>query len=456
MRFVHTADWHLGHTLKDLSRAHEHDRFLAWLLDMLEAHDVDALLIAGDVFETAQPPEAARAQWFRFLGEARRRRPRLDIVVTGGNHDSASGLDAPRPLLSAFGVHVVGGLPRAGGAVDVTPMIVPLHDARGEVAAWCVAVPYIRPSDVRVAPTDADGGYARAVAEVYARAFAAARGQRTPGQAIVGMGHMHVAGTKLSDESERKILGNLSPLSASLFPDDVAYAALGHLHLAQHVGREHVRYSGSPIPLSMAEADYEHQVVLVEIEGEACARIEALRVPRTVQLIRRFVDAPRPVDEVLASLALLPPLDPATPDCERPLLDVAVLLDGPRPRLRSDVEAALVGKAARLVSIRTVYAGTRTALGDVAAPVALASLAPEAVLRRVWRARYDADVPADVLATFHELERRLHDDATTDAPQAPLRRDIDHVDHDAGDVDDDVVLVGGARGARRGRSRSAP
>src|SRR4051812_25377233 len=129
MRILHTSDWHLGQLLHEHARTWEHARFLAWLLAMLDEHRVDALLLAGDVYDTANPSAEAEATFFDFLARAREVRPRLDIVVIGGNHDSASRLDAPSPLLDAFRVHVVGGHAPAR-------LITPLHDADGRVAAW--------------------------------------------------------------------------------------------------------------------------------------------------------------------------------------------------------------------------------------------------------------------------------------------------------------------------------
>ncbi|MEZ4468455.1 MAG: exonuclease subunit SbcD [bacterium] len=147
MRLIHTSDWHLGHTLREQSRSDEHEAFLAWLLDQLEG--VDALLIAGDVFDSANPTSSAQRRFFRFIAEARRRRPALDVVVIGGNHDSAARLDAPRPLFDHAGVRMVGGLPRRPDrSLDLDRLGVPLHGPDGRVAAWVAAIPFLRPSDL--------------------------------------------------------------------------------------------------------------------------------------------------------------------------------------------------------------------------------------------------------------------------------------------------------------------
>ena len=112
LRILHTSDWHLGHTLHDLSRWREHDAFLAWLMDLLGEAEIDALLVTGDIFDSANPPAAASSRWFSFLARLRARYPRLDVVVIGGNHDSAARLDAPRPILESMNIHILGGLPR--------------------------------------------------------------------------------------------------------------------------------------------------------------------------------------------------------------------------------------------------------------------------------------------------------------------------------------------------------
>jgi exonuclease SbcD len=110
MRLIHTADWHLGHKLHEVDRREEHEAFLDWLVETIREREADALLMSGDVFDTANPSAEAQELWYRFLARCRRRNPDVDIVVIGGNHDSAGRLDAPNPLLRELGVQIVGGL----------------------------------------------------------------------------------------------------------------------------------------------------------------------------------------------------------------------------------------------------------------------------------------------------------------------------------------------------------
>lgn len=405
LRILHTSDWHLGHQLHGLPRVREHAAFLDWLLDTLEARASDALVIAGDVFETANPPAVAQQMWFDFLGRARRRLPALDILVIGGNHDSAARLDAPHPVLRALGIAVVGGVPRGeDGALDARRLVVPLHDAEGAVAAWAAAVPFLRPADLPRVDAAQDP-LVDGVRALYAEALALARSQRRPGQALVALGHCYMVGTTLSELSERRVLGgNQHALPVDLFPEDVAYAALGHLHKAQRVGgREGVRYSGSPIPLSMSEAGYRHQVLDVRLEGEALADVEAVPVPRSVGLLRLPAGGAAPLAEVLAAIADLPKREAEADPDALPYLEVSVQLSGAQAGLRREVEAALADRAARLVLLRVSYTGDGKALADHHRGATLHELQPVDVFERRWRQRFEEPPPPEVLASFSEL-----------------------------------------------------
>jgi DNA repair protein SbcD/Mre11 len=402
LRVLHTSDWHLGHTLHGIERTHEHEQLVSWLLDTLESEAVDAVLVAGDVFDAANPPTEAQSLWYRFLVEAWRRIPHLQVVVTGGNHDSASRLDATDPFLRAMGrLHVVGGVPRRDGAPDLDRLVVPLSDRAGAVRAWVAAVPFLR-------ATETGAGTEEAVADGTRRFYRAvlelAAARRAPDQALVAMGHLYLTGAQVSELSERRlVVGHASAVSHDLFPGDVAYAALGHLHLAQPVGgRGNVRYSGSLLPLSLKERTYAHEVVLVELDGPRATAIRPLPLPRFVELLRVPEEREAaPLDHVLAELAHLPQRGEG-PDAARPLLEVSVQVARPEPTLRQTIEAALEGKEARLARLGVVFEGTSQALGDVELRP-LAELLPEQVFRRKWEREYGGPPPDDVLSAFAEL-----------------------------------------------------
>lgn len=411
MRLLHTSDWHLGQTLHHYDRTHEHQHFLDWLLDTLDAEATDLLLVAGDIFDTANPSAAAQRQLYRFLTEARRRRPHLAIVMIAGNHDSPARLEAPAPLLDWFGAACIGQVHRLpDGGIDVERLVVPVRDAGGQIAAWCLAIPFLRPGDVpRVEPPqddlDADVAdpYQAGVAALYRSALELALARRQAGQPIVALGHCHMRDGEVSEDSERRIvIGGAEALPAGIFDPAIAYVALGHLHRPQKVGRhEHIRYSGSPLPMSFSEIHYPHQVVSARLEGEMLAEWRAIPVPRPVDLMRVPL-TPRPVEQALDALRALdlPPL----PDALQPYLQVRVALDGPEPTLRAKIEAALDGKPVRLARIEVSAAA---AAGEAAAPMLslddLNRLDPAAVFASLYRERHGAEAPATLSAALAEL-----------------------------------------------------
>jgi exonuclease SbcD len=404
MRLIHTADWHLGQTLHGVSREYEHRCFLLWLLDVMQERQPDALLIAGDVFDSANPPASALAMFYRFIAEVQRCCPQLEIVVVSGNHDSPARLEAPQPLLASLRVHVVGTLPRGtGDKVQLQRLLVPLHNRAGEIAAWCAAVPFLRPNDLRPVQGEGTDPLIEAVRGTYREVFAGLRQRLTSDQALIATGHCYMVGGRLSELSERRILGgNQHALPADIFGRELDYAALGHLHLAQVVGgREHIRYSGSPIPLSLAEARYPHQVVQVDFARSRCQNISALPVPRSVEILRVPAEGVAPLNTVELMLKSLTPQP--LPLERQPFLEVAVLMDRPEPGLRHRIAECLEGKPLRLLRISTYYTGVDSALTESVLENQLGELTPEQVFGRRYQQCYGDTPPAELLAVFHEL-----------------------------------------------------
>ncbi|MES2740782.1 MAG: exonuclease SbcCD subunit D C-terminal domain-containing protein [Pseudomonadota bacterium] len=405
MRLLHTSDWHLGQTLHNFERGYEHQCFLDWLLETAVAERADALLVAGDVFDNANPSSASQKQLYRFLQQARQRLPQLNLVIVAGNHDSPGRLEAPGPLLEAHNTHVIGHAARdADGAIDLERLVLPLTDRDGAVHAWCLAIPFLRPGDVPRPPDLGEGQdpYLAGIALLYRQAMALAVARRRPGQAIVAMGHCHMVGGEMSNDSERRIVvGGTEMLPSGIFEPGLAYAALGHLHLAQAVGRQqHIRYSGSPIPLSFAEVGYRHQIVRVDLDGDNPARIAPLPVPRAVALLR-VPPKPAPLAEVLLALAALEP-DPCAEQAW-PFLEVRVLLDAPEPGLRARIEAALEGKRLRLAKIDTASAARRGPAEPALTLDQLGQLQPDDIFRRLYQQRFGGEAPAEQLRAFGEL-----------------------------------------------------
>lgn len=402
MRLLHTSDWHLGQTLHQFERSHEHSLFLGWLLDTLVTEQIDGLLIAGDVFDNSNPSAASQAQFYGFLTEARRRVAHLKIVVTAGNHDSPGRLEAPSPLLALLDACVVGQTTREGDEIALDRLVVPLADRDGAVVAWCIAMPFLRPGDVPRVEAAADP-YTAGIAALYRQAFEHAWRKRMPGQAVIALGHCHLTSARVSEDSERRIvIGGAEALSADIFDPQIAYVALGHLHLAQRIGADPTRrYCGSPLPMSFSEIDYPHQVVVFDLQGEAASHIRELRIPRAVELLR-VPRQPASLEQALRELQALNP--PLRSEAEWPYLQVRVQLSQPEPGLRAQVEAALVGKPVRLVRIETSYAkNSAIATAQAVSVDELNSLAPADFFDRLYQNRFGAAPPAEILAAFTEL-----------------------------------------------------
>ncbi|WP_318514209.1 exonuclease SbcCD subunit D C-terminal domain-containing protein [Photobacterium leiognathi] len=400
MKIIHTSDWHLGHQLHGYNREYEHQAFLDWLADELETQQADALLVAGDIFDTANPPASSWRMLYRFLAKVSKTLPNLDVVMIGGNHDSPSKLDAPHELLKAFDLHMVGGIHRLDdGTLDVERMLVPISNKDQQTAAYVLAVPFLRSADLRTDNLDEnDDRLIKGVEVLYGEMTQAARNLLTPEQAMIGMGHAYMASGQLSEMSERRVLGgNQHALPASIFADDMSYVALGHLHLAQKVAKkEHVRYSGSPIPLSMAERKYPHKILAVEFDGCEVKAIDEIAIPRSVDMLKVPTKS-APLDEVLAALKALP--DDELPREQQPFLEVHVLLDKPQALLREKVLQALEGKSVRLAKITPHY--NQREQQDSLQHRRLSDVSPQQVFALSWNKKFDGE-PTEAMAEAFE------------------------------------------------------
>lgn len=283
MKILHTSDWHIGRALYGRKRYEEFERFLDWLLDCIAAEGVEALLVAGDVFDNGTPSNRALELYYRFLCRCAGAGCR-HVVVTAGNHDSPSLLNAPREVLRYLNVHVVGCMAEA-----TEDELVVLHDTAGKPELIVCAVPFLRDRDIRRAEageTFEDKGrklvegirdHYRQMGEA-AAARCAELGGNVP---IVAMGHLFAAGGQTMDgDGVRELyVGSLGQVGGDIFPDCIDYLALGHLHTAQKVaGSDFRRYSGSPIPMSFGEAGQRKSVVAVNL-GVGGVSIEEIAVP---------------------------------------------------------------------------------------------------------------------------------------------------------------------------------
>ncbi|SHM87382.1 Exodeoxyribonuclease I subunit D [Pseudomonas asturiensis] len=411
MRLFHTSDWHLGQNLHGQERDFEHACFLTWLLARLAERQPDVLLIAGDIFDTVNPPVKAQERLYDFIVNAHEQNPLLTIVMIAGNHDSGSRIELPAPLMRRLRTHALGRvLWLDDGALDAERLLLPLPDAKGDVRAWCLALPFLRPAEV-TGPTLGDD-YLKGIARVHERLIEAANRKREPGQALIAVSHAHMAGGSVSEDSERSlIIGNAEALPASLFGPSITYVALGHLHKPQRVnGEERIRYSGSPIPLSFSEIGYQHQILEINCDGETLTSVDTCLIPRAVNLQRL---GPAPLAELLVQLKELPNVDLLADPDRQPWLEVRVRLDEPQPDLRNQIETALQGKAVRLVRIGAEYAGKGSEDGSDgdAALIELDQLSPQELFSRAWQDNFGTEVDEQTLSDFATLLREVQQES---------------------------------------------
>lgn len=296
MRILHTSDWHLGQHFMGKSREAEHEAFCAWLIGQVREQGVDAVIIAGDVFDTGAPPSYAREQYNRFIVELRDTGARL--VVLGGNHDSVAMLEESRALLACLDTQVIAAV---GTDLDAQLLVLPQRD--GQPGVILCAIPFIRPRDVLTSQAgqsaqDKQLALQDAIRAHYRALFERAEAQReTLGRhlPIIATGHLTTVGASASESVREIYVGSLEAFPTSAFPA-ADYIALGHIHRPQKVGGlEHIRYCGSPIPLSFDEASQGKEVLLVDVDDSGLRSVTALPVPRF-----------QPMKSVAGSLASLP------------------------------------------------------------------------------------------------------------------------------------------------------
>ena len=281
MKVWHTADWHLGKRLHEQSLLPDQALFFDWLVSEISARKVDVLLVSGDVFDAANPPTESRTLYYNLLAQLSALK--VQVVITGGNHDSPSMLNAPQSLLKQFRITVVGDLPE-----NLADAIIPLGP-EGAPEAVVAAIPFIRDSSLRqIAPgqnaVERTEAIQSGLREVFHEAGAACAAAY-PGIPSLAMGHLYATGADVS-ESEREIqVGNLAGVDPSTFPDAFAYVALGHIHKPQPVA-ENIRYSGSPIPLSFSERDLQHRILEIDIEANQLKSVQAVWVPTFRKLVQ--------------------------------------------------------------------------------------------------------------------------------------------------------------------------
>lgn len=308
MKVLHTSDWHIGSTLYGRKRYDESEQFLHWLVETIKNHSIETLLVAGDIFDTSTPSNTAQELYYRFLNEVSKTTCR-HVIVTGGNHDSPSFLDAPKALLKAFNIYVVGSVAEREEAE-----VLVLNDADNNPEVIVCAIPFLRDRDVRQSSEgesyrDKENCLVEGIISHYQKVYeeaCKARNELGESLPIIGMGHLFISGSSIykrsgETNSERDLyVGSLGQVPADRLPP-FDYFALGHLHIPQKVaGSETIRYSGSPMAMNFDEIHQQKSVVLIDIDDQ---HIDVQTIP--VPAFRQFEQIKGDWDSIEASLKRL-------------------------------------------------------------------------------------------------------------------------------------------------------
>lgn len=293
LTLLHTSDWHLGRRLYNQPRYDEFEQFLNWLLEQIEAHNVDILLVAGDIFDTSTPSTKAQTLYYQFLTKIART-PCRHVVITAGNHDSPSFLEAPQGLLKALDIHVIGSINER-----LDDEILLLKDETGTPEMLILAVPYLRDRDVRKSSfgdslddkvsklNQGIEAHYQTITELALAQQAELEKQFNKKIPLIGSGHLFVTGGQTIDgDGVRELyVGGEQRVHSGIFSPSLDYVALGHLHVPQIVNQnENIRYSGSPIAMGFGEAKQTKQVMLVQFDDYKTPTLTALNVPIFQQL----------------------------------------------------------------------------------------------------------------------------------------------------------------------------
>ena len=276
MRILHTADLHLGRQFMGLSLEEDHEAILGQILETLVAERADVLVIAGDVFDRASPPNSSIRQFNRFLKRVSEE-TEAAVVMISGNHDSGDRIEAMSVFSTASRVLVRG----IADAVE-TPLV--LRDEHGEIAFSALPFSY----EYAAREVFGDEGIS-APADVIGAQISAARGQVPEGARWVVVAHAFVAGGAVGG-TERALtrVGGIETVPSDIF-DGADYVALGHLHKPQDVGACHVRYSGAPLAFGFDEAGNQKSMTVVDLKAEG---VETRTVPfRPVRQVRSLTGA---------------------------------------------------------------------------------------------------------------------------------------------------------------------
>jgi exonuclease SbcD len=284
MKILHTADWHLGHRLHEQSQIEEQTLFLSWIENYIIEQKIDVLLISGDIFDTGSPSHQSSEMYYNFLIKLKVTTCK-SIIITGGNHDSPGTLNAPKQILNALSIKVVG---KATENIEDEVFEIEVNGEKVIIGA----VPYLRDGDIRRAVAgesfeELTDKYKTALINHYKSSAEQCKLMNVTNAPVIAMGHLFATGGSISDSEQNIYVGTLGHIGAEDFPTYFDYVALGHLHRPQIIGGNNkIRYSGSPNILSFSEIIYDKKVIILTIDDNKINKIEENIIPRFREFYR--------------------------------------------------------------------------------------------------------------------------------------------------------------------------
>lgn len=348
MKLLHTADWHLGDSFHGYDRDSEHRHFLNWLSEVIDTEQPDALLVAGDIYDNANPSAQAEEMLFNFMASVKSRHNNLRIILTAGNHDSGRRLQAPARLLRDVGVEVIGVVPTdADGNQLPDKMIIPVSATDDpEDRALVLAVPYLRISDY----DSKSGSATEGVRQFFSMLVKRARKSYGKDIPIVIMAHFYAVGSEIAalEHSERLVVGGEDCIDITGLDNDVAYVALGHIHKPQQVGGNDrmMFYAGSPLPMSFSEKGYPRGINKITL-GAGGVVVDRIDYSPLREIKSLPSSGAASLTDIMQQINALPKA--SREDADRwPYLEVRLKESEPSPTAPTEILSALQEKAVRL------------------------------------------------------------------------------------------------------------
>lgn len=392
MKILHTSDWHLGQSFYNFNREEEFREFFRQLRTIIREEKPDAMLVSGDIFDVATPSNAIVTMYNKELLKIQQENEGLQTIITAGNHDSPSRLSSAGILWKEFGVTVIGSPTRKDGEIDMQQMIVPIYKNK-QISGWVLAVPYMHSSSYPAAENDC---YSERVRSFYNKLFDIADEMRSSGQPIIAMGHLTLTNSDLTGHNTT--IGMMDSVPVDIWNDGIAYVALGHIHHAQHVGPDNVRYSGSILPMSFDE-NYQHSVTIVEFENEQMSTLRKIEIkpPIAVCTIPKEAAPFEKVKEALSNYS----------DDEPAYLRANILSEGVMPADMFDEACSCLKDKTKLrlctlLQVRKQQAATEEESNMIHSLDELRKISPIEVAKRSYKIKRQEEMPEELIVCMKE------------------------------------------------------